>query len=340
MCEAMAAPSSGFAAGELILKLSTRGPPRVQIASDLHLEFLSSLPQADQDAKLSAMIVPSAPVLALLGDIGIPTHPIYRRFLLQQAERFEAVLVIAGNHEFYDVKAPGTIPMKPADMSWGEFYATQGSSKNTVQDMSAAITAICDEHPCLHYVEGTCVRFGEQPQAAALLCTTLWSHIPEDAMADVHQSLNDYAMIYKTVDEADNPEDFGSGRPALDQRGSHICKLTPVHTSRWHAEAVEWLQAEISRLEAAGGDRIGILSHHAPVMHGTSAPEHEGGSVNHAFASDLEHLCKRPAVKLWAYGHTHFNNDQVVHGCRVLSNQLGYGHEPTAYQSDFVFELS
>mmetsp|Transcript_11211 Transcript_11211/g.19678 ORF Transcript_11211/g.19678 Transcript_11211/m.19678 type:complete len:453 (-) Transcript_11211:45-1403(-) len=322
-------------AQELILELSMTAPPRLQIASDLHVEFFSSLGQADQDAKLAAMIAPKAPVLALLGDIGIPTHPNYRRFLLQQAEVFEAVLVLAGNHEFYDVDPPGGMA-KPPHMSWSQFYACKGSLKNSVQDMTAAMRAICAEHPRLHYVEGTCVRLGKGPQAPALLCTTLWSHIPKHAMREVGRCMNDYAMICKPMVDTDDPH---AAIKATGKDGSRLCPLTPVHTSRWHAEAVNWLNTEIARIEKSGGACVGILTHHAPSMRGTSDPKHEGGTLNHAFASDLRDLCGQPAVKFWAYGHTHFNNDQVVQGCRVLSNQLGYEHEATTYRPDFVIDL-
>jgi ankyrin repeat protein len=65
----------------------------IQIASDLHLEFFHGA------IDFSSIILPSAPVLALLGDIGIPlTHPSYERFLLCMADKFELVLVVAGNH--------------------------------------------------------------------------------------------------------------------------------------------------------------------------------------------------------------------------------------------------
>ena len=38
----------------------------------------------------------------------------------------------------------------------------------------------------------------------------------------------------------------------------------------------------------------------------------------------MSDLLRSPSVRAWAYGHTHFNNDQVMHGARVLSNQRGY----------------
>ena len=116
------AVSGAVAAGtpELILEgvADAGGSVAVQIASDLHLEFYSC-PAEDawREEELDRMIVPRAPVLALLGDIGIPTHPVYRSFLLRQAERFEAVLVITGNHEFYDSDPPAEVAPPPTS-SW------------------------------------------------------------------------------------------------------------------------------------------------------------------------------------------------------------------------------
>ena len=48
----------------------------VQIASDLHLEFFASnLDEAGREAKFSELIKPAAPILALLGDIGVLGTP-------------------------------------------------------------------------------------------------------------------------------------------------------------------------------------------------------------------------------------------------------------------------
>ena len=66
----------------------------IQIASDLHLEF-----QEGKPIDYSAIIKPSAPILALLGDIGLPmTNSVYADFLLNMANQFQLVLVLAGNH--------------------------------------------------------------------------------------------------------------------------------------------------------------------------------------------------------------------------------------------------
>jgi hypothetical protein len=320
--------------GEIIIELGRPGPPTLQIASDLHLEFVSKLGSANEELEFMANVIsPKAQVLALLGDIGIPTHPFYKRFLLHQAEQFEAVLVLAGNHEFYDIQPPGQHTRKRDNQTWSEFYKEQ-AAKQSVRDMKLAISAICAEHPNLHFVDNTRVRFGREPGAATLLCSTLWSHIPVDAIDQVGATMNDYAMIYTSSD---------SDTATKDSQGVPVSKLTPKDTCQWHAEAVGWLESEIAQLEANGCHCIGVLTHHTPSMRGTSAPQHEvpGNVVNHAFSTDLDQLLRRPSVKLWAYGHTHFNNDQVVHGTRLVSNQHGYVFERDEnYRSDFVIDMS
>ena len=58
----------------------------------------------------------------------------------------------------------------------------------------------------------------------------------------------------------------------------------------------------------------------------------------------MSDLLRSPSVRAWAYGHTHFNNDQVMHGARVLSNQRGYPsaqHQPSSsrYSNAMVVEI-
>ena len=70
---------------------------KIQILSDLHLEFLSPT----QIKKLLEMIEAKAPVLVLAGDIGNPYEDHYKQFLTDMASRFEKIFLVAGNHEYY-----------------------------------------------------------------------------------------------------------------------------------------------------------------------------------------------------------------------------------------------
>lgn len=62
---------------------------RIQIASDLHLEMRPKTPFRD-------LLEPTAPVLALLGDVAPLKHPNLRPFIEWCAERWETVLWIPG----------------------------------------------------------------------------------------------------------------------------------------------------------------------------------------------------------------------------------------------------
>ena len=72
---------------------------KIQVCSDLHTEFYGCFENIPDD-----IIVPKAPVLALLGDIGLAKTESLEKFLLLQATRFEHVLFVAGNHEYYNTR--------------------------------------------------------------------------------------------------------------------------------------------------------------------------------------------------------------------------------------------
>lgn len=74
-------------------KLLPQKTVKLQFCSDIHVEFGTE-----------GFLKPEAPFLALLGDIGLTAESDYRTYLLKQSEKFEKVFVIAGNHEFYNVK--------------------------------------------------------------------------------------------------------------------------------------------------------------------------------------------------------------------------------------------
>lgn len=131
-----------------------------------------------------------------------------------------------------------------------------------------------------------------------VLGTTLWSHVPEDAAVVVTRGLNDYAMIWESPQQP-----------------------ISVHTTnRWHAEAVRFLEAEMV-------PGCVVLTHHAPLMHGTSSPQYAQSPWKSAFATNLSPLFTQ--VHTWAFGHTHWCCDMTVNTTRIVSNQLGYARENT-----------
>jgi hypothetical protein len=77
------------------------------------------------------------------------------------------------------------------------------------------------------------------------------------------------------------------------------------------------------------------VTHHAPLLRGTSDPAHEDGPLNCAFASDLRRLV-RPPVSAWIHGHTHFSHFTEIGGTVVAANQRGYNCESVAFDQGAV----
>lgn len=102
---------------------------------------------------------------------------------------------------------------------------------------------------------------------------------------------------------------------------------------RLHSDAHEcdlaWLNAEVNKLEV---EKIVIVSHWSPSRDPRAMqPQHVGSKITAGFSTDLSHTpCfVSPKVKVWAFGHTHYNCDFMVeresgHPLRLLTNQRGY----------------
>ena len=75
----------------------------IQVMSDLHLEYKLCGPGNTTVAGYNAFdCEPCAAVLALLGDIGLASHNGLLVYLRRQLLKYEKILYVMGNHEFYD----------------------------------------------------------------------------------------------------------------------------------------------------------------------------------------------------------------------------------------------
>ena len=80
---------------------------RVQFVSDLHTEFFPSA-EAAFDSIFGGS-PPTAPVLALLGDVGYINSPVWEDFLRLCLAAWPEVWLNCGNHEFWADKRDGKI---------------------------------------------------------------------------------------------------------------------------------------------------------------------------------------------------------------------------------------
>ncbi|KAK4127918.1 hypothetical protein N657DRAFT_641985 [Parathielavia appendiculata] len=99
-----------------------------------------------------------------------------------------------------------------------------------------------------------------------------------------------------------------------------------------HGRDLAWLNAQVADLEDSDV-KIVIFSHWSPTLDARAIePRHAGSRITSAFSTDLsnEKCFKSSRVKLWAFGHTHYNCDFVVEredgadALRLMANQRGY----------------
>ncbi len=138
----------------------------MQYISDLHLEFYDNQIHPEQ------FVLPIAPYLALVGDIGIPELETYRAFLTWCSSKWKAVFLVAGNHEYYNVKCP---------------------SKGTMENKRMLIQEICSSLSNVYFLDCSSVVLPELN--LRILGCTLWSHIPEELYDKALTYMNDSRQI-------------------------------------------------------------------------------------------------------------------------------------------------
>jgi len=139
-----------------------------------------------------------------------------------------------------------------------------------------------------------------------LLGCTLWTRILEEQYSEVVFGMTDFNEF----------------------RG--IRDWTPQDHLDEHQKDLEWLNAEVARIQTKEPERqVVILTHHSPTLdHRSVAPRHQGSRVSSGFATDLSmEICwTSEVVKLWAFGHTHYSfsyRDESTSKL-VVANQKGY----------------
>lgn len=139
----------------------------IQLLSDVHLEHR-------RQGRWTGL-KPLAPYLALCGDIGNPATDAYARFLNEQAQMFEKIFVLAGNHECYG---------------------------RTVPEAEACIEAACARHPeKLVFMNRRRLDIDDR---LSVLGTTLWSKIDADVAQVAAHAISDFRCIRGWTVETNN----------------------------------------------------------------------------------------------------------------------------------------
>jgi predicted phosphodiesterase len=135
----------------------------IQLASDLHIEFEGAQEKMPN-------IERKAPIIALLGDIGDPFEDNYKNLLSELSSKFNTVIVIAGNHEFY----------------LNEVYETRNK-----------MIELCSVFDNVVYLENNdfVYKCPETNNTVRILGCTLWTDVPEKDLHLIEICMNDYRKI-------------------------------------------------------------------------------------------------------------------------------------------------
>ncbi|KAJ3018410.1 UNVERIFIED_CONTAM: hypothetical protein HDU68_011162 [Siphonaria sp. JEL0065] len=268
-------------------------PFSFKLFSDIHLE-LGGQHALHREPYTSLLNPNGAEYLILAGDVGKPGSMQYSDFLFRAASVFKAIFLVTGNHEYYNQTKED---VDAQIITWIKSLNTQLN------------------HPKIYLLNHTQTIYIEESNLRILGCT-LWSHIPPEAANEVSQRLNDFRMI-------------GTRNGKLNHESPR--RITVQDYNSWHDAELLFLEGEIQRAKERG-EQILVVTHHPPTFVETSAAEFRGEDnlIRFAFASALDRLFG-DSVVCWCYGHTHFSNDIVIGGTRVVSNQPGYLFERVSY---------
>jgi hypothetical protein len=259
----------------------------IQILSDLHLEAPKSYDTFE--------IIPIAPYLALIGDIGCAKDPEYLSFLERQLSKFQIVFLVPGNHE--------------------PFHSSWAATKQKLNQFEKEISIKHSEGNLGLFVHMDQTRYDISPNTTILGCT-LFSNISPSPKESVSLDFSDFRRIENWTVEDHN---------------------------KAFLEDLSWLNSQVKSITDTEPDRrIVILTYHSPTTSPESInPAHSQSRVSSGFSTDLSgELCWTSRnVKVWVFGHTHFNCDFIdnVTGKRVITNQRG--HEAARFDEKKCIEV-
>jgi len=240
------------------------------------------------------------PAFHILSDI----HLEWNKFTLEKAPDVDN-LILAG-----DIGIPTSqeykVFIERASELYTHVFLINGNHeyyRNTIEWTNDKVKQIANKYANVHFLNNDCVDIGEY----RILGTTLWSEIADDQRGDIGIFLADFRLIKDWSIEKHNHE---------------------------HFKSVRFIKQEIERASIDSKNLI-IISHHAPLTHGTSDKHN---SLSSAFCTDLSDLFIKP-VKAWICGHTHYSCDFTFNGVHVISNQLGYNGEATKFDPLCVLDI-
>ena len=250
---------------------------KIQYMSDIHLEF-------------GNMPVPEVlgDVLVLAGDIHIGTNAI--PWIEQCAEKFDHVIYIMGNHEYYGQKFWKLVSQVRNSLA--------GYSMDDIKfkDDLSKVQKIFDPITNVYVLDNDSIKIEDVYFHGSIL----WSK----ANPFTELYINDFKKItYKY------PGGYGKFSAAE-------CALKFFENKMWLEKAI------------VPGEKNVVITHFAPSFEMINMFRYKDDMMNSYYATEILQDFDPYDINLWISGHTHSVYDKVISGIHSVSNCRGYkGHE-------------
>ncbi|CAI4219046.1 unnamed protein product [Parascedosporium putredinis] len=287
------------------------------LLSDIHLEIASQYTTYTFPA--------TAPILLLAGDVGNLVHyPDYLAFLASLAPRYDRVLLLLGNHDFYGLT----------------YDAALDAARRLVAEPCLAGKVLL-----LHRT-----RWDDPDSDLTVLGCTLWSRVPAKARDTVFYRVSDYLHIKEWSVEKHNEkhieevawlraelramaQEHKAAVKRVTEENKRRRKQSPVPASSAAATPTTTTTLPTGEPTSAPSDpspsspqplpllplprrRILVATHHAPCVHGAQRPDKADKPWASAFVTDL----------------------MLVKGTRIVANQRGYDFKGNPDPKDENFD--
>ena len=251
---------------------------KIQYMSDLHLEF-------------APMPVPPVlgDVLVLAGDIHLGVNAI--PWIEQCAQKFEHVIYILGNHEYYGQmmwKLPDKIRRSLAGYSMDDPAFPAAVTPLKLNKLFDPITNV-------YFLDNESVTL----DGVHFHGSTMWMK----GHPSLKYRMNDFKKI--------------TCKYIYNQYG----KFSVDKAAELHLKAKDFLHSAI-----VPGETNVVITHHAPSQEMVNLIRYRDDEMNSGYFAEVIHEFSPDDVKLWISGHTHAASDKVLSGIHSVSNCRGYVH--------------
>jgi 3',5'-cyclic AMP phosphodiesterase CpdA len=292
---------------------------KIALASDIHLEF----------GPIRLDNTQGADVLVLAGDICVAKHFVdgkptylqhlakeYRQFFDHVTAEFPHVVYVMGNHEHYSGDVAHSYNILKEHLDYSNLHILE---KETWTHMGHT------------FIGGTLWTDMDKENGVAI-------SYAQNAMTDFREVLNSNRMVVRKVPIYQKnllwtADGKNGGQYIKNPDGSLIldCYKDKTEPARWTPEDSvadhRQMLAYIDLVTREPGSYI-VVGHHVPSELGV-ADVYRGNLLNAAFRSDLDEFIEaRPQIKMWFFGHTHYNFNFWIGETHLACNPRGYvGHE-------------